>query len=159
MPREDSSAVTTRRNWPYLSKGFAAYRLCYILPNRLKNARPQNAEAVRHGAGVSRATDIKSKSRQDFRALGSKMKKRALVLAALCLALTSCVGVYGPKGNDTGGIIPWSPEAERNALNIAQANCSQFNKYAVITSVHRVYGDYIAYVCWWHPPRGRRYPY
>jgi len=60
-------------------------------------------------------------------------------------------------GNDTGGIIPWSPEAVANALDVAQANCSQFNKYAVITSVHRVYGDYIAYACWWHPPRGKRW--
>ena len=65
--------------------------------------------------------------------------------------------VFGINGNDTGGIIPWSPEAEANALDVAQANCSQFNKYAVITSVHRVYGDYIAYACWWHPPRGKRY--
>jgi hypothetical protein len=85
------------------------------------------------------------------------MRKRALLLAALGLTLASCVGVYGPKGNDTGGIIPWSPDTEHDALNIAQANCSQFNKYAVITSVHRVYGDYIAYACWWHPPRGKRY--
>jgi hypothetical protein len=46
---------------------------------------------------------------------------------------------------------------EENAFDVAQANCSQFNKYAVITSVHRVYGDYIAYACWWHPPRGKRY--
>lgn len=88
---------------------------------------------------------------------GLTMRKRALLVAALGLTLASCVGVYGPKGNDTGGIIPWSPDAERDALNIAQANCGQFNKYAVITSVHRVYGDYIAYSCWWYPPRGKRY--
>jgi hypothetical protein len=88
-----------------------------------------------------------------FHGRGSNMKKRALLMTTLGLLL---VGVYGPKGNDIGGIIPWSPEAEHNALNIAQANCSQFNKYAVITSVHRVYGDYIAYACWWFPPRGKR---
>ncbi|HET9715431.1 MAG TPA: hypothetical protein VFP60_04530 [Pseudolabrys sp.] len=84
------------------------------------------------------------------------MKRQALVLAVLALALASC-GVYGPKGNDTGGIIPWSPEAERDAHLIAQANCDRFNRYAVITSIHRVYGDYIAYVCRWDPPpRGTR---
>lgn len=82
------------------------------------------------------------------------MGKQTLFVAGLSFILL--VGVYGPKGNDTGGIIPWSPEAEHNAFDIAQANCSRFNKYAVITSVHRVYGDYIAYACWWHPPAGKR---
>jgi hypothetical protein len=28
----------------------------------------------------------------------------------------------------------------------------------LITSIHRVYGDYIAYECWWRPPpRMRRH--
>jgi hypothetical protein len=86
------------------------------------------------------------------------MRRHAVLVAALGLALTSCVGVYGPKGNDVGGIIPWSPEAEQDALEIAQRDCSLFNKYAVITSVHRVYGDYISYACWWKPPpRTRRH--
>ena len=42
------------------------------------------------------------------------MNRRIAVLAAMALPLMSCVGVYGPWGNDTGGIIPWSPEAEHN---------------------------------------------
>ena len=33
------------------------------------------------------------------------MRRHAVLVAALGLALTSCVGVYGPKGNDVGGII------------------------------------------------------
>ncbi len=81
------------------------------------------------------------------------MRSRMVLAAALASTLVSCAGVYGPKGNDTGGIIPWSPESERDGRDIAQSNCSQFNKYAVITSVHRVYGDYIAYDCRWKPPR------
>ncbi len=84
------------------------------------------------------------------------MKRHAVLLAVLGLTLTSCVGVYGPKGNDIGGIIPWSPEAEGSAPETAQANCGLFNKYAVITSIHRVYGDYISYECWWNPPRRPR---
>jgi hypothetical protein len=84
------------------------------------------------------------------------MRRQAVLAAALGVTLTSCVGVYGPKGNDIGGIIPWSPEAERAALDIAQNNCGRFNKYAVITSIHRVYGDYISYACWWKPPYGTR---
>lgn len=84
------------------------------------------------------------------------MRKQAFLLAALGLTLVSCVGVYGPKGNDIGGIIPWSPENEQNALELAQGNCSQYNKYAAITSIRREYGDYISYVCRWDPPPGMR---
>ena len=78
----------------------------------------------------------------------------ALALA-LALTLPACA-VYGPKGNDTGGIIPWSPENERAALAIAQANCAPHDKYAVIYSVSRRYGDYITYRCRFDPPRHRR---
>jgi len=85
------------------------------------------------------------------------MKRQAILLAVLALALASC-GVYGPKGNDVGGIIPWSPEAEEMALDTAQANCSLYNQHAVITSIHRNYGDYISYACQWNPPpRVRRH--
>ena len=81
--------------------------------------------------------------------------RHAILMTALVLMLGSCVGVYGPTGNDTGGIIPWSPEAERDALDIAQGNCGRYNSYAVITSVHREYGDYIAYRCQWNQPPNR----
>jgi hypothetical protein len=74
-------------------------------------------------------------------------------LAALGLMLSSCVGVYGPKGNDTGGIIPWSPSAEQVAMITAQDNCGLYHKHAVITSVHRVPGDYITYQCRFDSPR------
>jgi len=85
------------------------------------------------------------------------MKKQMILLAVMVLALASC-GVYGPKGNDVGGIIPWSPEAEATALDTAQANCGRFNQFAVITSIHRTYGDYISYACQWNPPaRVRRH--
>jgi len=84
------------------------------------------------------------------------MNRCIAALAAMALPLMSCAGVYGPWGNDTGGIIPWSPEAEHNALELAQANCARHRKYAVITSVHRQYGDYIAYRCQWDPALARR---
>jgi hypothetical protein len=69
-----------------------------------------------------------------------------LLPLALTLVVASC-GVYGPKGNDTGGIIPWSPEAEYAAMAIAHDNCARFGKHPRITSIRRNYGDYIAYVC------------
>ena len=59
--------------------------------------------------------------------------------------------VYGPKGNDTGGIIPWSPENEQNSFKIASEQCARWNKLPVATSIHRQYGDYISYKCVWEP--------
>ena len=55
------------------------------------------------------------------------MIRTSVAVAALSLLLVSGAGawndilnsVWGPKGNDTGGIIPWSPENERNAFEIA----------------------------------------
>ena len=35
--------------------------------------------------------------------------------------------VWGPKGNDTGGIIPWSPENERDSFAIATDQCARWN--------------------------------
>jgi hypothetical protein len=78
------------------------------------------------------------------------MFQRAL-LFAIIVTLPAC-GVYGPKGNDTGGIIPWSVDTEATALAIANDNCSRFRKYARITSIRRVYGDYIAYECRFERP-------
>ena len=82
------------------------------------------------------------------------MTAKAVLAAMLGLMLASC-GVYGPKGNDTGGIIPWSPDNERMALDIAQSDCGWYNKYAVIRVIHRVPGDYISYDCQFDPLRQR----
>ena len=55
------------------------------------------------------------------------------------------------KGNDTGGIIAWSCENEALAQDIAADHCARWNKYHRIISVHRQYGDYIAFACLWSP--------
>ena len=73
---------------------------------------------------------------------------RGLLAIGMMLALGAC-GVYGPKGNDTGGIIPWSPAAELTAMDTAEGDCGRYNKRAVITTVTRNYGDYIVYDCRW----------
>jgi hypothetical protein len=78
------------------------------------------------------------------------------VLAGICgLLLASCAGIYGPKGNDTGGVIPWSVENEQHMMLIAQGNCSTYGKLAVVTTIHRVYGDFITYECRFGPPLQR----
>jgi hypothetical protein len=77
-------------------------------------------------------------------------------LVMLTLALTVSVGACGVRpgltGNDTGGIITWSPEAQAAARHISGQHCARYGKYARITSVHARYGDYIAFTCAF--PRG-----
>ena len=88
------------------------------------------------------------------------MNKTLACAAALSFVLVSEAGafnhllnsVWGSKGNDTGGIIPWSPENEANAFEIAQRNCGWYNKFAVPTSIYRRPGEYIAYKCVWDEP-------
>jgi hypothetical protein len=76
----------------------------------------------------------------------------ALTLALLATPAAAWVEFDGFRGNDTGGIIPWSQEAELSANQRAGSHCARFNKVAIITSVHRVYGDYIGFICAF--PRG-----
>jgi hypothetical protein len=59
---------------------------------------------------------------------------------------------WEPRGNDTGGIITWSPEIELVYPEMAADYCARWNKQAIITSVNRNYGDYIGFRCEF--PRG-----
>lgn len=68
---------------------------------------------------------------------------RALAGAALGIALW----YGGAHGNDTGGIISWSPGIDSAARQIAAGHCGSYGKYAVITSVRPWYGDYIGFAC------------
>jgi hypothetical protein len=74
----------------------------------------------------------------------------ALTLGALP-AQAEVWSVFGINGNDTGGIIPWSPENEVRAPAMAQAHCARFRKYARATSIVRQYGYYIGFECVWSP--------
>ncbi len=88
------------------------------------------------------------------------MIRKLAVAAAFSLLLVSGAaawndifnGVYGPKGNDTGGIIPWSPANEARAFEIAQTQCGYYHKYAVATSITRGPGNFISYKCVWDAP-------
>ena len=75
------------------------------------------------------------------------MLARLALLALVTVLLPGFAGVNGAKGNDTGGIIPWSEEAEAMAMITASNLCSPYRKIARITSVRRVYGDFIVYQC------------
>ena len=82
------------------------------------------------------------------------MRHRSVIAAALTLPLlaaTAQAGWWGFPGhsNDTGGIIAWSPAIAHTYRDIAAAECARWHKLAVITSVHRVYGDYVGFACVW----------
>jgi hypothetical protein len=82
--------------------------------------------------------------------------RAALVVIGLILSasVASAQDTY-VKGNDTGGIISWSCEAEAAAPAIAAEHCARWDKFARITSVHRQYGDYISFNCLWNPRMAR----
>lgn len=80
------------------------------------------------------------------------MRKWMLIAALTLVPATASAHIWGVKGNDTGGIIPWSPEIAYIYRDIAATHCAFYNKLSVITSVRRRYGDYIGFSCRF--PRG-----
>ena len=74
-----------------------------------------------------------------------------LLIVGIGVSAPSVRGEPFVRSNDTGGIISWSCEAEAEARAIAFHECARFDKYPRITSVHRRYGDYIAFQCLWSP--------
>lgn len=90
------------------------------------------------------------------------MRRILLTVVALALALPASgrlahAGVFSagpwldrvwPWGNDTGGIIPYSPAYKAVAYRaMAADHCAQYGRLAQITSMHRTYGDYVGFVC------------
>ncbi len=87
------------------------------------------------------------------------MRCKATILKVLAVALTlgggavgsATAGILGPgpaiTGNDTGGIIPYSPAIEQVYRQLAAAHCARWRRLSHITSVDRRYGGYIGFVC------------
>ena len=77
----------------------------------------------------------------------------ALVLSAPWLSSAALAGAVfvgpgpGLTGNDTGGIIPYSPVIEGIYPQMAADYCARWGRLSHVTSVHRRYGDYISFVC------------
>jgi hypothetical protein len=82
----------------------------------------------------------------------SKLLAGAVIGVAALSAPAAHAHVPPFKGNDTGGIIAWSPETHRLRHALAAQHCALYNKTYRITSVRARYGDYIAFRCYW--PRG-----
>ena len=85
------------------------------------------------------------------------MRCKSVIAAVVALPLLASAvqagffGIYGGHSNDTGGIIPWSPENEARASALAATHCARYNKYARPTSIVRQYGYYIGFECVWSP--------
>ena len=82
------------------------------------------------------------------------MRLRMLSAAALAFSLCGSPAqaevwsVFGINGNDTGGIIAWSPDLRAYGYReAAQHHCGGYHKLARITSVHPRYGDYVGFAC------------
>jgi hypothetical protein len=77
--------------------------------------------------------------------------RRMLAIAVVLNASAAYAGLAGADpgltGNDTGGIIAWTPDVDLTYREIAAAHCARWNRFAGITSVHRRYGDYIGFQC------------
>jgi outer membrane biogenesis lipoprotein LolB len=80
--------------------------------------------------------------------LENVLNRKLLIAALASILLGACAGPGpGLTGNDTGGIITWSPEHQHMARDWAGEHCARYGKFARITSIHRQYGDYIAFSC------------
>ena len=91
------------------------------------------------------------------------MRRNLSVVIALALSLPCAGGValagavfVGPPpgltGNDTGGIISYTPDLKLAAYHeMAENWCARWDRISHLTSVHRRYGDYVAFVCIDHP--------
>jgi hypothetical protein len=87
------------------------------------------------------------------------MRPKLIFVVALAASL-GCAGhaalagnvMFGPgpglTGNDTGGIIMYAPGLDRSAYHQLAANwCARWGRLSHLTSMHRVYGDYVGFVC------------
>jgi hypothetical protein len=81
--------------------------------------------------------------------------RMSVIGVAMALTAGAAHAQYVARGNDTGGIIPWSCESEVVAPELAGAYCARWGKFARITSVHRFPGQYIGFNCLWRPDIAR----
>jgi hypothetical protein len=83
------------------------------------------------------------------------MTRKSLTGLALVTAigLAGCAYVGpGGRGNDSGGIFPWSPENQAHARALASEHCARYGRVAHLEPIDARYGQYISFTC--YIPRG-----
>lgn len=76
---------------------------------------------------------------------------KILSVIFLVAGLSTAHAQLNTMGNDTGGMIVWTPENEMLAFAAAEVHCAGYRKVARITSVYRQYGHYIGFACSFPP--------
>ena len=87
------------------------------------------------------------------------MIRTSVAVAAISLMLVSGASawndilnsVWGPKGNDTGGIIAYSLTYQGDIRQLAIAHCAYYGKVVKFLSVDAQEGGYISFACRWVP--------
>lgn len=76
---------------------------------------------------------------------------------AMTKAMASGADFAGPgpgiTGNNTGGIFPYRPALPGDYQQIAESFCARYGRLGKITSIHRIDGDYVSFVCYDRPGR------
>jgi hypothetical protein len=78
------------------------------------------------------------------------MSMKVITFAATMLCLiagTARSGNFAIWGNDSGGIIPWSPAVDDVYREVANEHCAIYKKIAHIISVRHDYGEFISFAC------------
>lgn len=84
----------------------------------------------------------------------------AVAAAGLGTAATTPAFAFGAEfagpgptitGNNTGGIFPYRPAVPGTYDEIAESFCARYGRLAKITSIHKIYGDYVSFVCYDRP--------
>jgi hypothetical protein len=73
------------------------------------------------------------------------------ISGGLLCAPAQAQSVWGVKGNDTGGIIPYPLAAEYDARQLAVNHCASYGKVVKFLGVDPQYGGYISFACRWVP--------
>jgi hypothetical protein len=88
------------------------------------------------------------------------MRRNSLLAIALGVLMVVCTShgglagaiVLGPgpglTGNDIGGIIVYTPYLQvGDYQDMAARWCARWGRLSQLTSLHRIYGDYVGFVC------------
>jgi len=59
----------------------------------------------------------------------------------------------GPEitGNNIGGMFPYRPAPPGTYELVAESFCARYGRLGKVTTIHRIYGDYVSFVCYDRP--------